>query len=156
MKLRVLIFSVLIASAARPQQPIQSSAADLIRGALAAMGGEEKIRALKTLHITMMGHRNLLEQSERPEGPYIVEYLDIDEWCDLEHDSWKRQERVVDALEDYSRTMIVSDGVAAEKAGDKEVPGSNEQLENANDALNMGPERILLNALASPRSQAAA
>ena len=150
MKLRVLIFSVLIASAARPQQPIQSSAANLIRSALAAMGGEEKIRALKTLHITMMGHRNLLEQSERPEGPYIVEYLDIDEWRDLEHDSWKRQEHHRDALEDYSRTMIVSDGVAAEKAGDKEVPGSNEQLENANDALNMGPERILLNALASP------
>ena len=101
MKLRVLIFSVLIASAARPQQPIQSSAANLIRSALAAMGGEEKIRALKTLHITMMGHRNLLEQSERPEGPYIVEYLDIDEWRDLEHDSWKRQEHHRDALEDY-------------------------------------------------------
>ena len=69
MKLRVLIFSVLIASAAWPQQPAQNSAADLLRSALAAMGGEEKIRALKTLHITMMGHRNLLEQSERPEGP---------------------------------------------------------------------------------------
>src|ERR1041385_2298910 len=142
MKLRVLIFSVLIAAAAWPQQAVQSSAADLLHSALAAMGGEEKIRALKTLHITMMGHRNLLEQSERPEGPYIIDYQDIDEWRDLEHGSWKRQEHHRDALEDYSRTVIVSDGAAVEKAGDKEIPGSDEQLENANDALTMGPESI--------------
>ena len=149
MKFRVLIFFLLLASASWPQQPAQSSAADLLHSALAAMGGEEKIRALKTLHFTMMGHRNLLEQSERPEGPYIVEYLDIDEWRDLEHGSWKRQEHHRDALEDYSRTVMVSDGVAVEKSGDKQTPGSDEQLENAHDALNMGPERILLNALAA-------
>jgi len=149
MKLRVLIFSVLIAAAAWPQQAVQSSAADLLHSALAAMGGEEKIRALKTLHITTMGHRNLLEQSERPEGPYIIDYQDIDEWRDLEHHRWKRQEHHRDALEDYSRTVIVSDGVAVEKAGEKQTPGSDEQLENANDALTMGPESILLNALAS-------
>src|SRR5215472_1060687 len=97
-----------VASMAWPQTASRNSAADLLRRALAAMGGEQKMRDLKTIHFIAVGHRNFLEQSERPEGPYIIEYAHIEEWRDLEHGSWKQEARTQDVLEENSRTLIVS------------------------------------------------
>lgn len=37
------------------------------------MGGEQKVRALSALHFQAAVVRNMLEQSERPEGPNILE-----------------------------------------------------------------------------------
>jgi glyoxylase-like metal-dependent hydrolase (beta-lactamase superfamily II) len=149
LKLRVLILCVAMGSIAHAQSPQPSSASDLLHSALAAMGGEQKIRDLKTIHFTSIGHRNLLEQSERPEGPYIVEYEEIDEWRDLEHGSRRQQTHSRNVLEESELTVIVSEQVAAQKAGERESPGSDELLQTANDALALGPERVLLNGLAA-------
>ena len=132
---------------AHAQSTQPSSASDLLHNALAAMGGEQKIRDLKTLHLTMLGHRNFLEQSERPEGPYIVEYEEIDEWRDLEHGRWQQEAHSRDVLEESSLKMIVAEEAAAQKAGDKEFAGSDELLQTASDALAFGPERVLLNGI---------
>ena len=150
MKIRVLIFSLAMMSVAWPQQQPRDSAADLLHAALAAMGGEQQIRDLKTIHITAVGHRNLLEQSERPEGPYIVEYAHIDEWRDLEHGRWKQETKTQNVLEESVRTVIVSDGAAVQKLGTREMPASGEELQDAEDVLTLSPERVLLNGLASP------
>src|SRR5689334_24996645 len=48
-----------------------ASAKQTIESALNAMGGEAKLRAIKSLRIVRQGYLNLIEQSERPEGPYI-------------------------------------------------------------------------------------
>lgn len=98
MRKRVFCFVVLMASLAWPQQPAKESAADLLRAALNAMGGEQKIRDLKTIHFTAVGHRSFLEQSERPEGPYIIEYAHIEEWRDLEHENWKQEAKTQNVL----------------------------------------------------------
>lgn len=111
------------------------------------MGGEQKVRELKILHFTMMGHRNLLEQSERPEGPYIVEYDEIDEWRDVEHSNWRQEMHSRNALEESHIAVIVSEGAVAQKAGDREGPGSDELLQTADDTLALGPERVLLNGI---------
>jgi hypothetical protein len=149
-KIRVLIFSMAMISVAWPQQPSGGNAADLLHGALAAMGGEQKIRDLKTIHFTAAGHRNLLEQSERPEGPYIIDYFHIDEWRDLEHGSWKQETKTQNALEEGARTVIVSGGAAVQKLGAREMPASGEELQDAEDVLTFSPERVLLKGLASP------
>lgn len=47
---------------------------EILAKAVAAMGGEDKLRALKTVETTSIGQLNWLEQSERPEGPYFVSY----------------------------------------------------------------------------------
>jgi glyoxylase-like metal-dependent hydrolase (beta-lactamase superfamily II) len=137
-------------SAAWPQQITRESAASLLHGALTAMGGEEKIRSLKTIHFTAVGHRNFLEQSERPEGPYIIDYSSIEEWRDLEHGNWKQEAKARNVLEEAERTVIVSDGAAVLKVGPREVPASGEELQEAEDALAFSPERVLLRGLASP------
>jgi len=47
------------------------SADELIHQALAALGTEYKINSIKNFELQGYGYRNLLEQSERYEGPYI-------------------------------------------------------------------------------------
>jgi hypothetical protein len=141
---------LLTAPVAPTQQTARSSAADLVHNALTAMGGEQKIRGLKTIHFTALGHRNYLEQSERPEGPYIIEYAQIDEWRDLEHGSWKQESKTRNVLEENDQTVVVSNGAAVQKFGTREVPASGEELQNAEDTLTLSPESVLLNALESP------
>ena len=58
------------------------------------MGGEEKIRALKTLHFEASLIRSELEESERPEGPYILENDQVEEWRDLEQKAWKNTNKL--------------------------------------------------------------
>ena len=74
----------------------------------------------------------------------------IDEWRDLDHGSWRQETKGRNALEENVSTVIVAEGAAAQKSGAKEAPGSGEQLQNADDALTLGPERVLLNGLAAP------
>ncbi|HEU5416011.1 MAG TPA: MBL fold metallo-hydrolase [Candidatus Angelobacter sp.] len=149
MRIRALVLFAATAGAAWSQQLPKQTAADLIHSALAAMGGEQKLRELKTLHLKTVGHRNLLEQSERPEGPYIIDYEQTDEWRDLERGNWRREVHRRNAVEEDTSTVLVADGVAAQKSGDHEMPGSGQELQEADDALTMGPERVLLNALAA-------
>src|SRR5690349_660046 len=61
----------------------ESSARALLAKAAAAMGGDAALRAIRSTKIEGIGHRNLLEQSERPEGPWIVEYEQLTEWRDF-------------------------------------------------------------------------
>jgi hypothetical protein len=127
------------------------SAPDLLHTALAAMGGEAKIRRLNTLHFQAMGQRNELEQSERPEGPYVVENDQIEEWRDLAHGSWKKTTKIhVAPLPEFLRTVVVSHGAASLSSDGRPVPASGDQLQEAEETLALSPERVLIAGLASP------
>ena len=127
------------------------SATDLLHAGLTAMGGEEKIRALSGVYVEAIAQRNMLEQSERPEGPYFVEEDSIREWRDLTHAQWKRETRASVAMQPaFTMTETVSGDVAALQFDSQAVPASGEQLQKAAEAMALSPERILLTALASP------
>src|SRR5690348_9832973 len=86
------------------------SATDLLHDGLAAMGGEKQIRALSALHIQATSIRNMLEESERPEGPYILENDQVEEWRDLSHGNWKKITKAhVSMQPEFAMTAIVSD-----------------------------------------------
>ena len=59
--------------AARRQRRVQRSEklGRWVQTAVQRMGGEAALRGLATLKLESIGYRNLLEQSERPEGPWI-------------------------------------------------------------------------------------
>jgi hypothetical protein len=77
------------------------------------MGGEEKIRGLTALHVQAVAIRNMLEQSERPEGPYIVENDQAEEWRDLAHNNWKKTAKLQVAMQpEFVMTELVSAGRA--------------------------------------------
>lgn len=128
-----------------------SSAADLMHASLTAMGGEEKIRALNTLHVEASLIRNELEESERPEGPYILENDQVEEWRDLAQKAWKSTTKLHGAMQpEFVMTSVVSNGAASLAYDGKAGSASGQQLQLADEALTLGPERILLAALSSP------
>jgi len=95
--------------------------------------------------------RNLLEQSERPEGPYIVADDQIDERRDLAHANWKQTVRIHVAMQrEFVSSVVVSGQAASRSFGAQIGPGSSEQLQAAAEALALSPERVMITALAGP------
>jgi len=127
----------------------KQGAQDLVRGALEAMGGEAKIRALKSIQFEGIGHTFGVEQSERPEGPWIVTYLQTSELRDLAN----RRIRTTTQLRHSQipqwtgATQIFENGIAAFERNEKYFPGSFLQVETDGRNLALTPERILLKAL---------
>ncbi len=149
MRLRVFV-CVLLALPLLASGQTTQSAADLLHAGLDAMGGEQKIRALSTFHFQASVVRNMLEESERPEGPYILETNQIEEWRDLAHNKWKSVAKLhVVMVPEFSITSVVSEGVASSASGGQAGPGSSQQLQDAGEALTLSPERVLITALAS-------
>jgi hypothetical protein len=126
------------------------SPADLLHTGLDAMGGESKLRALHALHLQSSMIRSMVEESERPEGPYILENDQIDEWRDFEKNQWRQDLKMnVVMVPEMSGTTIVSGGAASSGGGGQFGPGSGQDLQDAAEALSLSPERILFTALAS-------
>ncbi len=135
------------------QNPTTStaSAIDVVREAVRQMGGEDKLRALRGMHFKAASYRNALEQSERPEGPYIVEYDEISESRDLEHSRWKQEVEMNFQMQPAVKIKeVVADGAASREFSAQTIPASRDQLQQAEEALELCPERILLTAAAAP------
>jgi len=125
-------------------------AVDLLHQALRQMGGEDRLKALRTIHFQATGYRNALEQSERPEGPYIVEYEEISESRDLEHGRWtQKMETRWQVQPAVKSSIVVADGAVSRSFDNQPVPASHQQLQEAEEQLELGPERVLLTALAA-------
>src|SRR5215813_4219006 len=118
MKKRLILPIILLlvcSSAVASNKPNGKDARNLLVAAAAAMGGMEKLRALKGLQLEAIGHWNLLEQSERPEGPWLVTYDQVTELRDLENNrirqtSKTRRPDSSDWSSDFN--LVVADGVA--------------------------------------------
>src|SRR5579864_1115065 len=83
-------FFLLFAIFAAAQQSTHPSAAsthahavELIHQSMDALGGEEKLRAIHAIEFKGIGFRNELEQSERPEGPWMPDFFQSDEIRDF-------------------------------------------------------------------------
>ena len=145
-----VLLCLLVGSSVFASGQAAPSAADLLHDGLAAMGGEKQIRALSSLHFEAATIRNMLEQSERPEGPYIVENDQTEEWRDLSQGNWKQVVKAHVAMQpEFVMTTITSDGAASLTFDGQPGPASGEQLQNSAEALALGPERVMINALDS-------
>ena len=139
-RLVCVLFAVSIPAFGEPPQ----GAADLLHAGLTAMGGEDKLRSLAAPHFQAVSERNALEQSERPEGPYILENHEVEEWRDLAHGSWKRTAKIHAAMQpEFVMTEVVSGGAASLTYDGHQVPASGEQLQNAEEALALSRRSLL-------------
>jgi len=85
----------------------RDSAMKLVTAGLDAMGGHQRIRDLAGIHFEASVVRNALEQSERPEGPYIVESDQIEEWRGLKTGAWKRSSKAHVAMQpEFDMTVL--------------------------------------------------
>src|SRR5262245_55546685 len=126
------------------------AARQLLEDAATAMGGLEKLRALKGLQLEAIGHWNLLEQSERPEGPWLVTYDQITELRDLENNRIRqtsKARRPDSSAWGNDFNLIVVDGVAMGETDGRQFPTSMAQVQDAEEWLALSPERVLLTAL---------
>jgi len=133
----------------RPILPASGGGAakEVLTESIAAMGGESALRGIRSIQFTETVDRNALEQSERPEGPYIAQYQQISESRDLAGRRVKLAHQDRFAQYKYAGTTIVSGGVAARFTGDHFVPGGLQDLVDAEESFELSPERILLTAL---------
>ncbi len=124
-------------------------AKDLLRAAAQAMGGEDKLRGLASLKIEGIGHTLALEQSERPEGPWIVFYEQVKELRDLSNRKMRRasESKNLQAPDWAGSTLIVAGEAAAIERGGRTVPAGIAQFRDAQTQMALAPERVLLTAL---------
>ena len=121
---------------------------EIVAKALGAMGGSKKLQDLKTLRIKMNGHLFLLEQSERPAGPWLVSYEQTTETRDLETGAIRRETVTRDPLGSESAlTTVIADGAVAAKSGAAFGPLDTSQVGDAVETIALAPERVLLTAL---------
>jgi hypothetical protein len=136
------------------------NAKDLVRAALEAQGGEQTLRALTSVQWEASGYRNELEQSERPEGPYIVQMNDIFEVHDVKARRYRYQQTSslypvarftsVAVVADHIGMRAVSSTSPAGPTAQAAQPGTLQQVQAAEERMALSPERLLLTALDSP------
>jgi hypothetical protein len=121
----------------------------VLRQAIDAMGGEVRLRQIRVLRVEAMGHSYYLDQSERPEGPWIVSYEQRTELRDVEHQRLRQtlERRSIQGSAWAGSTTVVSDHAAAVVRGDKMAPARAAQMHDAADTLALEPERLLFTAL---------
>ena len=153
-KSRIVTLCVLAAlltplSFGKSSLPFQNDVEKLVRAAIEAMGGEAKLRKLKSIQFDGIGHNFAIEQSERPEGPWIVAYSQVSETRDLVKNRVRivNQNKHSQVPEWSGLNTIVADGVAAFERGGRFIPQSPNQVQLTKQSLALAPERILLTAL---------
>jgi len=158
----ILISSMLAAQTTRPQDsganagqaaPAGCSTSEdakrLLHLAIDAQGGEAALRAIDNVEIEANGYRNYLEQSERPEGPYIVEFQKITEIHDQKNQRMRHSQKGQVLSLGFSTGWATDGQVAMQDQGSGPQPGSPALLEQADELLALSPERILLTAAAA-------
>ncbi|WP_457309718.1 hypothetical protein [Sphingomonas sp. UYAg733] len=92
----------------------------------------------------------MLEQSERPEGPFIVEFQRETVELDTVQYRWRR--KVESSIPPFANSVseTVADRAAAMRvSGGNRVVGTAEMLASANEAMALSPSRLLLTAIST-------
>ena len=119
-----------------------------VRAGLEAQGGEDALRAIHHVGWDLIGYRNELEESERPEGPYIAEFhtdTQIDDFA--EHPFKETTEFAVYPAFRTTTGTVVANGIAMRLAGGRRAPGTADMIAYAREKLALSPERLLLSAV---------
>ena len=95
--------------------PAPATAPALVARAIEQLGGAERWQRVRSVQVQGVGHRLLLEQSERPEGPFIPEYLHFTSLHDLAARRQRTRTRVEGFGYEFSSVVIASDSVVAQQ-----------------------------------------
>jgi hypothetical protein len=126
------------------------SAADCLGVALAAMGGRDRLEAIRTVHFVDTGHTLLIEQSYR-QDPFVVAYQHDAVTMDLANArlksdtvlSWPESDN--DQFELKLTSVVGTDGGVYRQSGPDTPIGPGDLLD-ARQLMALGPLRILLSA----------
>ncbi len=148
--MRPCFATLLLASSclAVPAHAIDQPAMALLHQALEAQGGEAKLRALHSVQFEASGYRNELEESERPEGPYITEFDTFSEMDDFTNQRYRNvTEAEVYPVFKSKTGSVVDKDVSMRLAGEQQAAGTPQQVQLTRERIALSPERVLLTAL---------
>lgn len=138
----------LIATDVTPAHAMDEKTSQLLDAALTAQGGEEALRAIQSIQWEAVGYRNALEQSERPEGPYLTEFDTLAVVHDFAHHRLAETTQATNYPIDQATTgIVIDDGAAMLLAGGRKRAGTPQQMQVALEREALSPERLLLTAL---------
>ena len=125
----------------------------VIARSIEALGGEAALRRIASLEIESIGHSYFIEQSERPEGPFIVSYVSASQKRDVAGGRLRTEQRQRDVLSpDWSggdATVVDIDAAAVVRNG-RYAAVPRQTFEDGRERLDLAPERLLFTASAAP------
>ncbi len=119
----------------------------LIEKSIQAMGGD-RWKSVNSLWFEGYGYENMIDESERPAGPFIPIQLNRSFLKDLSTNRSQVKQTEQTYTFNNQQTLLINDDEIAMKRGDKLM--STEQVSELGSELNLAPERVLWVALASP------
>ena len=123
----------------------------LLRQAVEAQGGEHALRSLKSAQWEAFGYRNELEESERPEGPYVTEFDTLTEVHDFAGNRYRSvTDGVVYPVFRASSGSVADGNIVMRLSGTARSAGTPQQLELIREREALSPERLLVTALDAP------
>jgi hypothetical protein len=146
--------SPVVAAPAHPRSEASRPAArQLVDRAMTALGGEARLRAISVVRLKAMRTRNALEQSIRPDGPYIDTVDDLVETRRFDRPALRDDLRSrgfaaawVDGAKWVTTTTLVTGGEAFAMRDGPMAPANHASVQAAEESLALGPERVLLTA----------
>ncbi len=124
------------------------------------MGGVQTLRSIHTVERTAVGERQMVEQSERPSGPYLLDHFTLHEVRDLDHQRvWSQQSDLgyagsswwLQQVKPDVATAVINGNVIARIGDDgKQQYAGNAGISLQRDAFAFDPEHLLLTALDAP------
>ena len=152
MKHAIIAFMLVAAVAGPRAQSTPGPAAARLDAAIAAMGGEARLKGLKSLRLESIGHGFALEQSERPEGPWLTTYTETTEIRDFENARRRFDQRRRNwSFPSWSpvSSAVISGGVSARTNGTNWAPGVASDLAQVEAVYALAPEKLLFTARAA-------
>ncbi|HEX4438753.1 MAG TPA: MBL fold metallo-hydrolase [Thermoanaerobaculia bacterium] len=137
-----LVLSISAVVAAATGSP-DASARKVVQTAMTRMGGADALRRFDALSLETVGYRNLLEQSERPEGPWIPAIERTTEAWDIPHGRWSETTQQVVAEMDFTMRTVVDGSIAARRFGERWIPAGPADVDAAREWMSLSPQAVM-------------
>ena len=139
---------------------LASAVQGLVAQSMQAMGGEGRLAAIHSLEYVAVGERAMVEQSERPTGPYFIDRFRVHEVRDFDrqrvridesHEAYAADVWWLQQTEPLAQTTVVN-GTASAVADGKGgyVYGGRGQVQETEEQFAFAPERLLFTARNAP------
>jgi hypothetical protein len=133
------------------------SAHAIVNAAINAMGGTARLQSIHAIEYTAVGERQMVEQSERPTGPYFIDHYKVHTIRDIDGDRTRTESTHEAYAADHwwtseepgSSTLVVNGEVAATVASGKFHYAGGAGVSQNDDLLAFAPERLLFTAQAA-------
>src|SRR5579864_1443916 len=156
------VFPVVASPQDRPATPSSGLTDDYCRKlnaagcadlALIAMGGRERLEAIRTIRSESVGHTSIMEQSYR-QDPFITSYQRVHETLDVAGQRSYQEAQITWPESDLGKsenrsTLVVGSNGGVYRGRNADRPCSVADINTLRETMSLGPARLMLTALSS-------